>query len=514
MNKLVIKNAIANLVRGASFALVSVLLPFFLARFMASDEYSLWVLVLQIASYVGLLDLGVQTAVVRFVAHERAIHEDTSRVDADIGDGPRARSVLRVALVWLATMGGIGVAVISAIAMLLPKVFPKVPAPRIAEGRLALVVLAASLAVSLPGSVFAAWFVGRQRNAVPALLTALPRAIAVLLAVLAARNGAGLVAMAALIGAGNALTSVLLAVAFRRAGGRVATRNERIAGTARTLFAFSWVLTVWTVAMLIVQGLDTTLVGWFDFKRVGAYGFAAGVVTLISGVMANLFTVLVAPAAQLAAAKDRVALQHLVLAATRWGSMLLGFAATAVFLAAGVVGGLLPATYGPDVTWILRALVVAQAIRLSALPMSTIIVGTADHRVAMMGVVSEATVNLTVSVALGHAIGAHGVAIGTVAGSVVGLGFAIFVTINRTRAFRVSSAEFVRTGLLRPALAVGPLLLAAISMPGFDGPLRVAILSLGSIASVATMLMVGLDPIERRRLRLFAAQLGRSASHA
>ena len=79
-----------------------------------------------------------------------------------------------------------------------------------------------------------------------------------------------------------ALTSVLLAVAFRRAGGRVATRNERIAGTARTLFAFSWVLTVWTVAMLIVQGLDTTLVGWFDFKRVGAYGFAAGVVTLIA----------------------------------------------------------------------------------------------------------------------------------------------------------------------------------------------------------------------------------------
>ena len=65
----VIKNALANVMRGGATAVVSLVLPHFLVRSLDRDRFAAWSLMLQIAAYASYLDFGLQTAVARYVAH-------------------------------------------------------------------------------------------------------------------------------------------------------------------------------------------------------------------------------------------------------------------------------------------------------------------------------------------------------------------------------------------------------------------------------------------------------------
>jgi O-antigen/teichoic acid export membrane protein len=64
----IIKNALANLLRGGATAVVALGLPHFLTRSLDSNRFAAWCLVLQIAAYAGYFDFGLQTAVARYLA--------------------------------------------------------------------------------------------------------------------------------------------------------------------------------------------------------------------------------------------------------------------------------------------------------------------------------------------------------------------------------------------------------------------------------------------------------------
>ena len=79
---ILVKNAIANVIRGGATALVAIALPPFLTRLMSPSAFGAWVLILQLSAFVGYLDFGIQTAVGRFVAHanERGDTEHRDRI--------------------------------------------------------------------------------------------------------------------------------------------------------------------------------------------------------------------------------------------------------------------------------------------------------------------------------------------------------------------------------------------------------------------------------------------------
>src|SRR5436309_14938370 len=79
---IIVKNAFANVARGGANALVTIALPPVLTRTMTTEAYGAWALVLQLSTYVGYFDFGLQTAVARFVAHctERGDHDYRDRI--------------------------------------------------------------------------------------------------------------------------------------------------------------------------------------------------------------------------------------------------------------------------------------------------------------------------------------------------------------------------------------------------------------------------------------------------
>lgn len=65
-------NSLANLVRYAVYVVVTFIMTPYTIRKLGLDDYGLWVLVLAIVGYGGLLELGVQTSVIKLVAQKNA----------------------------------------------------------------------------------------------------------------------------------------------------------------------------------------------------------------------------------------------------------------------------------------------------------------------------------------------------------------------------------------------------------------------------------------------------------
>ena len=71
----VLRGSASNFIRLVLSAAISIFLPHFLVHRMSPAEYSAWVLILQLSAYVTFLDLGIQTAIGKFVAEYDARKE-------------------------------------------------------------------------------------------------------------------------------------------------------------------------------------------------------------------------------------------------------------------------------------------------------------------------------------------------------------------------------------------------------------------------------------------------------
>lgn len=113
----VLHGSASNLVRVMLSLLVSLLLPPFLVRRMSTAEYSAWVLIMQMSAYVGLLDLGLQTAVGKFVAEHHALD-----------DRATSSRVLSTSFLILSLTALLGAGIIAMLAWRVPQLFHQMPA--------------------------------------------------------------------------------------------------------------------------------------------------------------------------------------------------------------------------------------------------------------------------------------------------------------------------------------------------------------------------------------------------
>jgi len=165
----------------------NVLITFFLSPYvvhrLGSSAYGVWILMVSLTGYLGLLDFGVRGAVTRYIAkfHEELEHEKASRIASS-------------ALVIFAAAGIL--AILSS--LVLAKFFGHwfhVPEDYRESGRIVILLAGVSVAVSLVGGVFGGIMAALQRfellNAVEIVGTGL-RALMIFFSL---RAGRGLVAL-------------------------------------------------------------------------------------------------------------------------------------------------------------------------------------------------------------------------------------------------------------------------------------------------------------------------------
>lgn len=462
---IVLKNAASNTIRGGAGAIVAFALPAVLTRALDRDEFAAWSLLLQIAAIVTYLNFGIQTAVARFVAQATERRDDAER------DG-----YVSTAFFMLAAAGVVAFAIIGTVAWLIPTLYKQAPLHLLTELREGVLVLTAFSVLALPTSAFAGVFVGLFKNEYPALTVGGSRLVGAGLVVAAVRYTHSLPVMAGLIGSMNLVGGILLYLLARK---MLPTMRISLRAVSkrylRTMISFCAGLSIWQFSMFLVGGLDLIIVGYFRFASVAYYSVGINMVLVIAGLGSAATTALLAPSAAMHARKEYARLGAMVLKTTRYTILLLIVVSFPLFLAGIPILTLwVGAAYARESITILEILLVANIIRVAGAPYSIALVGAGEHVKVIFSPLFEGFTNLIVSLVAGYYLGPIGVAIGTLVGSIGGVGVNIFYNIPRIPEVSLKRSTYMLRGMAQPVFEVFPAL-AGITL-GTSGALHGVVL--------------------------------------
>lgn len=491
LTRTVVKNASANLVRLAGSGVVALLLPPFLVRELSKDAYGAWALLLQLTLYVGYLDFGIQTAVSRFVAHAEELNDSEQR------DG-----VFSTAFVMLCAAALLGCVLVIVLAWQLPDMFRQMPPALYQSAQIALLFMGMSFALGLPVAVIHAMFMGLQRHEIPAAVAIANKVAMALFVAAVVLKHWGLAAMGVGVALANVLSYVGAFVAWRAWASRVQIHLALISrGYMRQISGYSASVVVWMVAMLMISGLDLSIVGIFDYKMTAYYAIAATLTNFVAQAQGAIFSALLPASAVLGARGDGQRLGVMLVSSTRYGMLIL--LAMALPLVVGghwIIRLWAGADYAQHATLILQVLVIANVVRLCALPYSTLLLGTGQQNKVIASPLAEGITNLVASVVGAHFLGAIGVAVGTLIGAFVSVAFHLFYNMPRTAVIVIDRLRLVKEGLLRPSLCALPFLVLLAIKPARDLSEYAVLLTVTSIVAALFFWNFGLLRSERQRL--------------
>jgi O-antigen/teichoic acid export membrane protein len=488
----ILKNAFANVARGSTAALVVVLLPPFLTKSLSIEAYGTWLLILQLSAYVSFLDFGIQTAVGRFVAHTNEL-QDLKQRD----------SIVSTALAILTGAGVLAMLGIAALAWQLPNLFRDMPESLHQEARLALLFVGGSLAIGLPFSVFSGVFVGLQRYDIPAWVIGISKILGGVLAVILAQATHSIAWMGggmAIATVGASLSQVL---AYQKLARNIQISRSLISSKAgKEIIEYCFGLTIWSIAMLLISGLDTMIVGYFDYKAVAFYSLAINLTTFLIGLNSSIFNVLMPSAAIMGAKEDYVGLGKLLIKSTRYSLIILILTSAPLVIGAEWILNLwVGPRYASSTAPILQILVIANVIRQSGFPYSILAIATGQQRKIIITPFIEGITNLIFSVVLVKSMGAKGAAIGTLMSGLLAIGLHLIYNVPRTTKIRVSQKKLILEGLARPLLCLLPsclMYLTARTILLFNSTMEILYFIMGAIGTLLMIWSYGLISDERK----------------
>jgi O-antigen/teichoic acid export membrane protein len=437
-----LKNALANIMRGMAAAIVAVALPPFLTRALSTEAYGAWALVLQFSAYVGYFDFGLQTAVARFVAHS-----------TESKDWNKRNAIASTTGVMLGIAALLAIIAIFALVFALPYLFQNVTPTVYRQMRIALLLVTGSMAIGLPISVLHGIFVGLQRNELSAIVISGSRLAAALAIVLAAMHGYGLSTLGLITACANLGAYAASYALYRASVADIHIRFKLFSlRVGKELLSHCYSLTIWSISMFLISGLDLTLVGVFDYSAVAYYAVASSLVLFLAGLQNAVFSALMPAAAALDARGDAVSLGRMLISSTRYSTFLLLLTGIPLMLYGQSFLNLwVGPVYAGHAIWLLRALVLANTVRLSVTPYAVILIGTGQHRLVIVSPLIEGTINLIASIIGAELFGAIGVAIGTLIGAVFCVMANYVYNMPRTTSVRFRFPEYLRDGIVMPA---------------------------------------------------------------
>jgi O-antigen/teichoic acid export membrane protein len=490
--RLLRRNLIATYAAYAASIASGLIITPIVVHALGKEQYGLWVFIGSMTVFLGLLDVGVGPAVVRFAAFEHGRGGDVS------GLASAALSVYGVLAVVTAALS-VG------LAWLVPELID-VRDDLIWPARLATLLVAGGILLRFPFGIAQSLLAARQRFDVTNLGNAVSLALyAGLVAVLIRGHHGGIVLLAGLALAA-ALLRFLVPIAWVRRefpGLRLSRRlvtRERM----RELLAFSWYGLLIQIAAKIVTSTDVIVVGIvLGAEAAALYGIPSRLFGLGLGLGTAGTTVLFPAFSELEGRDDRERQQELLLAGLRIGMALMLFVALPLVLVPDLIIRAWVGRGFEESTWVLVLLGLALIVHQPANVLSQYLSARARQRELSFVTLSVVAVNLALSIVLAFTVGIWGVALA----SAVTLAVETVLLVPRlvVRAGGPQPGQVARASL-RPVL---PALVAAVVVLGAGGRLVAphdipGVVLLGVVwlaAAVPAIWLFGLNAAERRRIQ-------------
>jgi O-antigen/teichoic acid export membrane protein len=399
---------IRNVLANWGGYLFNIAITFFLSPFvvhhLGDSLYGIWVLIVSVTGYLGLLDMGVRGAVTRYISkfHAESNHRDANRTASS-------------AIVIFAGFGlvAIGIAVVVAFT-LLDRLH--IPAEYQHAARIVLMISGFTVATSLLSGVFGGIIVALHRFDLTNLVEMVGAVLRSSTIVFILLHGGGLISLA-VIQLGSAL---LIGIAYATLAFRLypelhpglidADRDH-----FKLIFSFSiysFVLSIFTYLILYTDSIVIAAVLPISF--VTFFSIASNLITYSRGLLSGITSTMTPLASRLEAEGKMDELRRVVLVTSRTASGLM-FPVLLTLLIRGktFIGLWMGAEYAELSGHILWILCIYQFMGPGTSVAWAVLMGVSKHKKLVPMYLAESFSNLALSIILAKKIGVVGVAWGT-----------------------------------------------------------------------------------------------------
>lgn len=493
------RNVLSNWTGLAVSMVVAFFMSPFLVHTLGDAQYGVWVLILSVTGYMGLLDAGLKVSVVKFVAG-LAAKDDDDALGSIISTVLAIYGLLAIPL--LAGAAGVGLA--------LDELF-EMPAELEPTARITLLIAGATLSVTLLASVFNGFFAGLQRydvtNAVHIGAT-LVGAGAIYVVV---SRGMGIVGLALVHLCLQAASGLLLCVLALRMRPQVRIGAAQVRfSTVRQLYGYSVFVLLNSLAMLLLFRSGELVAGLlFGAGAVTYFAIGGMLVEYLGKIIGSMTQVLQPLASGQHARGDETGLRTAVLLSTR-ACLAITLPACAGFIVLGdpFIATWMNPGYAEVSAPILVVLAVARLFWLAQSGSGNILLGGGRHRELTLFNGATGVAGIVLAIIAANQLGLIGVAVGLAIAITVCQG--LLMPAYLCRSLKIPVAAYLREAVAGPVLAAVPfgaamVLFANWLRPDGFGDIAVVVFTCAPIYLVAAYCSC-LDAGHRAQLAAFISR--------
>jgi len=387
----------------ATMAVGLFLSPFIIHR-LGNVAYGVWVLAIGVMAYLGLLDLGMQSAVLRFVSkgHTQNDHQGASESIS--------------AALWVRLQISALILVLSAgLAAVFPLIF-KVPAELAGDARKAILLTGVKMAITMSIGVVAGVLSALNRYDLQNYLSIVQTAVRVIGVVAVLRTGHGIVAIAVCeLIAVLIYNALLVWVAHRLYPQLQILLNRPKRETLKRIWTYSSYAFLTTVAIQLIYQTDYIVVGKFvSVAAVTYYAIGYSLCSYTSQAINSMGATFVPAASTYEAAGDTNSLLMLYKNGTRATlAVSLPILITLMVRGRSFIGLWMGPQYSHSSGTVLIILCSTFLFVFANRTAQAIAFGVEKHKMGAIWAIGEGVVNLSLSIVLARRYGIYGVAIGT-----------------------------------------------------------------------------------------------------
>lgn len=401
----IVRNVFSNWLATAANMAVGFFLSPYIVHHLGNVAYGIWVLAISSINYLGMLDLGMRSSVLRFVSRARTV-----------GNHEEASSAVSAAL-WVRLQVSVVVLLLSGLLSFLFPILFKVPPALAHDAQMAVIIVGANLAMVMTMGVFGGVVSGLNRYDLQTVVTLIQLVLRVSGVLLVLRHGHGIVAIALCEFVAALIGNVSLVIIARRLYPelQVVLRRPQKA-MLQSLWSYSMYAFLTTVAIQLVYQTDNLVVGAFvSTSAVAFYAIGAALVRYTDQFTSALTMSFVPAASTYEASGDASKLQVLYSGGTRaMLAVALPILTTLLMRGRTFIGLWMGPQYVQRSGTVMLLLASTMVISQANSAAFSIAFGTDRHKVTAKWAIGEGIANLVLSVIFVHRLGIYGVALGTV----------------------------------------------------------------------------------------------------
>jgi O-antigen/teichoic acid export membrane protein len=438
----VMRNVFANW--GSYFigALVGFLMMPFMVHQLGDVKYGIWILVINFTGYLGLLDLGISSSIVKYVAEFRA-KKDIHGLN----------EVCSTAFYFYLVSGVLAFLLTAIIALYFIPFF-KIPVAQLPEARYVSIIVGLGIGLSLPLGFFYGYVRGIQQYDVLAIIGMANLLISSLFIVIFLLNGHGLITLALINLSSVAFSGVIVIPYVYRTNQDLKLRIGLIKReNIRLISQYSLFMFFYYGSLRIIFAAGSLIIGFFlTAAAVTYYAIPQRLVASLR-ILIMATAVVLPTVSHLNAVGQTEKIQKLLIAGTKYALMIaLPVGASYVIIGREFISLWFSSKYSLVCYPVLAILTFGIIAHVCHFASVQVLQGLAKHRVTAYLVICEAIANIVLSIILVRKYGIVGVAIGTTIPMIVTN--IIVIPWYASHVINISWFRFLSEAYVRPFLSV------------------------------------------------------------